>query len=88
MGEVSRNFNGRDFLGAFALRHVRVPSVAGFRGHMSETHSRRGIRDPDQVLAGGALNLPPGKLRFTLQRLIAMGAIEFEFVRVHSLLTI
>jgi hypothetical protein len=31
------------------------------------------------------LNLAAGKLRFALQRLIAMGAIEFEFIRFHSL---
>ena len=36
------------------------------------------------MLAGRALNLPTGKLRFTLQWLIAMGTIEFEFIRVHS----
>jgi hypothetical protein len=31
------------------------------------------------------LNLAPGEMRFALQRLIAVGAVEFEFVGVHSL---
>jgi hypothetical protein len=37
------------------------------------------------VFAGRALNLPTGKLRLALQWLIAVGTVEFEFVRVHSL---
>jgi hypothetical protein len=31
------------------------------------------------------LNLPSGKLRFALQRLVAVGTIKFEFVCVHGL---
>jgi hypothetical protein len=32
------------------------------------------------------LNLPPGELRFALQRLVTMRTIEFEFICVHKLL--
>ena len=50
-----------------------------------EAGARRRIGNADQDLAGRALNLPPGKLRFAFQRLVAVGAIEFEFVCVHKL---
>jgi hypothetical protein len=52
---------------------------------MSETSARRRIGDADEVVAGRALNLPAGELRFTFQRLVAVGTIKFEFVRVHRL---
>jgi hypothetical protein len=39
-----------------------------------------GFGDTDEVIAGRALDLRAGELRFALQRLVAMGAIEFEFV--------
>ena len=61
------------------------PSLAMLRLDVGEPGARRRIGDADQDLAGRALNLPPSKLGFALQRLIAVGAIEFEFVRVHSL---
>jgi hypothetical protein len=37
------------------------------------------------MLAAGTLDLAASKMRFALQRLIAVGAIKFEFVGVHSL---
>ena len=62
------------------------PSLTAFRLHMSESSTRRRIRDADEMLAGRALNLSAGELGFALQRLVAVGTIEFEFVRVHKLL--
>lgn len=50
-----------------------------------EAHTRRRVRDADEVLAGRALNLPLGELRLALQRLITMGTVELEFVVVHRL---
>jgi hypothetical protein len=63
---------------------MRVPSLAGFRLYVGEAGARRRIGNADQNLAGRALNLPAGELRFTLQRLIAVGTVEFEFIRTHK----
>ena len=52
---------------------------------MGESHARRWIGDADEMLAGRALNLPARKLCLALQRLIAVGTIEFEVVRTHGL---
>jgi hypothetical protein len=52
---------------------------------VGKTHSCRRVWDSDEVLARRTLNLAAGKLGFTLQRLIAVGTVEFEFVRIHSL---
>ncbi len=60
------------------------PSLAGFRLHMSEAGARRRIGDADEVLATGTLDLASGELGFALQWLVAVGAVEFEFVRVHK----
>jgi hypothetical protein len=59
--------------------------VAGFRRDLGETHAGRRIGNADQVFARGALDLASAELRLTFQRLIAMRAVEFEFVRVHGL---
>ncbi len=59
--------------------------LPGFRLNLGETHARRRIGNADEMLAGRALDLPTGELRFALQRLIAVRTIEFELVRVHSL---
>ena len=56
-----------------------VPGVAGFRLHVGEAGARRRIGNADKMLAGRALNLPAGVARVALQRLIAVGAVEFEF---------
>ena len=64
---------------------MRVPGFSGFRLHLGEAHAGRRIGNANEMLAGGALNLSPGELRLALQGLIAMGAIEFEFVGVHGL---
>ena len=60
------------------------PSLALFRLDVGEAGARRRIGDSDEVIAGGTLNLPPGELWFALQRLVAVGTIEFEFVCVHK----
>ncbi len=52
---------------------------------VGETRTRRRIGDADEVVAGGALNLAAGELRFAFQRLVAVGTIKFEFVCVHNL---
>jgi len=68
-----------------SLWHMRGPGLAGFRLNLSKTHASRWIRDADEMLAGRALNLATGELRFATQRLIAVGTVKFEFVGVHSL---
>jgi len=67
---------------------MSVPGASGLRLHMGETGARRRIGDADEMVAGRALNLAAGKLRLALQRLVAVGTIEFEFVRVHRLLVV
>jgi hypothetical protein len=62
-----------------------IPGAAGFRLDVRETGARRRIGDADEMLAGRALNLPAGVARVALQRLITVGTVEFEFVRVHRL---
>jgi len=62
---------------------MRGPSLTGFGLDMSEAGAGRRIGDADQMLASGTLNLPPGVARVALQRLIAMGTIEFKFIRAH-----
>ena len=68
-----------------ALRQMRIPGAPGFRLHLSEPGARWRIRDADEMLAAGALNLPPGMARVALQRLVTVGTIEFEFGCVHRL---
>jgi hypothetical protein len=53
---------------------------------MGETGTRWRTGDADEMLAGGTLNLPPSVAGIALQRLVAVGTVEFEFVRVHKLL--
>lgn len=64
---------------------MRIPSVSGLGLHVGETRARRGIGNSDKVLAGGALNLSAGVAGVAFQRLITMGAVEFEFGIVHGL---
>jgi hypothetical protein len=64
---------------------MRVPSATGFRLDAGEAGAGGRIGDADEMLAGRALNLPPGELRFATQRLITMRTIKLEFVGVHSL---
>ena len=62
----------------------RVPRMPRLGLDVCEPHARWRVRDADEVLARRALNLPAGKLGFTLERLIAVGTEEFEFVHVHG----
>lgn len=59
--------------------------MARFRLDVRETRARGRIRDANQVFAGGALNLPARVAGVALQRLVAVGTIEFEFLCVHKL---
>ena len=58
---------------------MRRPGLAGFRLNMGEASAGRRIGNADEMLAGRALNLPSGMARVALQRLVAVGTIEFEF---------
>jgi hypothetical protein len=64
---------------------MRRPGLAVFWLDMREAGARRRVWNTDEVVAGRTLNLPTGKLRFALQRLVAVGTIKFEFVCAHSL---
>ena len=64
---------------------MRVPGVPGLRLHMGETGARRRTGNADEMLAAGTLNLPASVARIALQRLIAVGTVEFEFVCAHKL---
>jgi len=64
--------------GLVALRHMRGPGLAGLRLDVGETGARRRTGNADEMLAGRALNLPAGVTGIALQRLIAVGTIEFE----------
>ncbi len=66
-----------------ALRHVCGPRLADFRLNVRKPGARRRIGNANQVIAGRALNLPAGELRFAFQRLIAVGTVEFELGGVH-----
>jgi hypothetical protein len=61
------------------------PGLAGFRLDVGEAGAWRRVRNANEMVAGRTLNLPPGELWFALQRLVAVGAIKFEFVRIHNL---
>jgi hypothetical protein len=73
--------------GFVALGHMRRPGLAGFRLDVGEASARRRIGDADEMIAGRTLDLSAGMARVALQRLIAMGTVEFEFVRAHKLLS-
>ena len=64
---------------------MRRPGLAGFRLDMSEASARRRIGDADEMVAGRTLDLPAGVAWVALQRLIAVGTVEFEFIRAHKL---
>ena len=64
---------------------MRGPSLAGFRVDMGEAGARRRIGNADEMVASGALNLPARVAGIALQRLVAVGTVEFEFGVAHSL---
>jgi len=65
---------------------MRGPGLTGFRLDVGETSAGRRTGNADEMLAGRTLNLPASVAWIALQRLIAVGTIEFEFRRVHKLL--
>ena len=73
-------------LNYFPLRQISVPGAPGFRLHLREPHAGGRIGNADENVAGRALNLAAGELRLALQGLVAVRAVEFEFVCVHKLL--
>jgi hypothetical protein len=79
-GGRERNFSSR----LVALRRMRVPGAAGFRLDMREAGASGRVRDANEMMAGRAFNLPARELRLARERLVAMGAVKFEFVRVHN----
>jgi len=66
---------------------MRIPSASDLRLHMRKTRARRRIRNPDQDMTARAFDLPPRIARIALQRLIAVGTIEFE-IRVAHIVSI
>jgi len=64
---------------------MRVPGVAGLRLDVGEPGAGGRTGNADQMLAAGALNLPARVARVALQRLVAVGTVEFEFVGAHGL---
>lgn len=75
----------RGDLRLFALRYVSIPRMAGLWFDMGEPRAGRRIRNADEVIAGGTLNLPARVARIALQRLVAVGTIEFELGCIHRL---
>lgn len=59
---------------------MRVPGVAGLRLDMGEAGAGRRAGDSDEVIASRTLNLPAREAGVTFQRLVALRAVEFEFV--------
>jgi len=83
--EAALNSNhppGSDF---GALRHMRGPSLAGFRLNRGETSARWRMGNPDEDIAGRALDLTTSMAGDALQRLVAAETVEFEFGGVHRL---
>ncbi len=60
-----------------------VPGMPGLRFDVSETGPWRWVRNANQVIAGGALDLPAGMARVALQGLITVGTVELKFIRIH-----
>ena len=64
---------------------MRGPSLAAFRVDMGEAGARRRIGNADEMVASRALNLPARVAGIALQRLVAVGTVEFEFGVAHRL---
>jgi hypothetical protein len=65
---------------------MRGPRLAGLRLDVGESGARRRVGNADKMIAGRALDLPAGVARVALQGLVAVGTVEFEFIRTHKLL--
>ena len=68
-----------------ALGRVRVPSAAGLRLDVGEASAGRRTGNANQVIAARTLNLPARVAGIAFQRLVAVGTVELEFGRAHSL---
>ena len=68
------------------FRQIGIPGATGLGLDMGETGAGGRIGNANEVLAGGALDLAPRVAGITGQRLIAVGAIEFEFRCFHTAL--
>jgi hypothetical protein len=64
---------------------MRGPGLTGLRVDMGEAGAGGRIWNADEMVASRALNLPARIEGIALQRLVAMGTIEFEFGVAHSL---
>ena len=64
---------------------MRGPSLSGFRVDLGEAGARRRIGNANEMVAFRALNLPARMAGIALQRLVAVGTVEFEFGVAHSL---
>src|SRR5437868_11406671 len=64
---------------------MRGPSLAGIRMDMGEAGARGRIGNADEMVAFRALNLAARVAWIALQRLVAVGTVEFEFGVAHSL---
>ena len=64
---------------------VGVPVPAGLGFDLREPAARRRVGGADDLAAAGAFNLPPGVLGAAFQGLVAVRAVELEFVRFHRL---
>ena len=71
--------------GFVALGNMGGPGLAGFRVDVGEARARRWIGNADEMVASGALNLPARVAGIAFQGLVAVGSVEFEFVRAHGL---
>jgi hypothetical protein len=64
---------------------MRGPGLTDFRLDVRESGACGWIGDANEMLAGRALNLPARVARIALQRLVAMGTVEFELGCAHKL---
>jgi hypothetical protein len=72
-------------LSAARLWNKGVPGAARLWLDMRKAGAGRRAGNANKVVASGTLNLPPRVARVALQRLVAVGTIEFEFRGVHTL---
>src|SRR5690349_8446071 len=57
--------------------------MAELRLDVGEARAGRRTGNADEMVAARTLNLPVGVARIAFQRLVAVGTVEFEFVRGH-----
>ena len=67
-----------------AFGQMGIPSATRLGLDLCEAGAGRRIGNSNEMLTTGTLNLASGELRFALERLVAMRAIELEFGGSHS----